>query len=64
MKPKLTIAVRRGLKSMNMIVDAAIDADQSEECPYWKGKDLKDLKAAGRWIAHLETEQAAEDKAK
>jgi hypothetical protein len=54
-KPRLTIAVRRGLQTVSRLARSDLDADQSTECPQYKGRELKDIEAALIWIARLDT---------
>ena len=58
MKPKLTIAVRRGLKTISLLAGADVEADQSNECPQYKGRELRDIESALRWIACLDAAAA------
>ena len=52
--PKLTIAVRRGLRTIALLAGGDIDADQSNECPNYKGRALRDINSALRWIDCLD----------
>lgn len=54
MKPKLTIAVRRGLKDIADLAGADIDAESGFDYKRFKGKRLADANAALRWIACLD----------
>ena len=54
MKPKLTIAVRRGLKRIATLAEADFDADQSNDSPDIKGKERSDFLSALKWIASLD----------
>jgi len=54
MKPRLTIAVRRGLKTISALAGADVEADQSYECPRYKGRDLRDIESALHWIGFLD----------
>jgi hypothetical protein len=54
MKPKLTIAVRRGLKTIAALAGSDVDADRSEECPQFAGRALRDIYSALRWIGCLD----------
>lgn len=56
MKPRLTIAVRRGLADMASLAGADVDADRASECPQFTGRRLRDFDAAQRWIACLDRE--------
>lgn len=54
MKPKLTIAVRRGLKDIARIAESDIDAETGYEDKQFKGKRLRDISSALRWISCLD----------
>jgi len=54
MKPKLTIAVRRGLKTISFLAGADVDADRSTPCPQFTGHRMRDIDKALHWIACLE----------
>ena len=54
MKPKLTIAVRRGLRTITVLAESDVDADQASACPQFKGRDLKDIRSALLWVACLD----------
>lgn len=58
MKPKLTIAVRRGLKTISMLAGADVDADRSTECPQFTGQRMRDIDRALHWIGCLEERSA------
>ena len=54
MKPKLTIAVRRGLKTIAALAGADVDADRSTRCPQFTGRRMRDIDSALRWVACLD----------
>lgn len=55
MKPRLTIAVKRGLKDLADLAAADIEAEHGFAEKRFTGKRLHDANAALRWIACLET---------
>lgn len=57
MKPKLTSAVRRGLRDIASLASADIAADRSEDHPTFKGKRLRDAQSAIRWIDSLRVDE-------
>ncbi len=61
MKPRLTIAVRRGLKAIAMLAEADLDADQSEDCPHYSKKEAQEMEKALSWIWSLDRERRKPD---
>lgn len=57
MKPKLTITVRRGLKTIARLAGADVDADRAAPCPQFVGKNLRDIDRALRWVACLDVQR-------
>lgn len=57
MMPKLTISVRRGLKTIASLAQADVEADQSEDCPQFVGQRLRDIEKALLWIGSLDDEK-------
>lgn len=54
MKPRLTIAVRRGLKDIALLAESDLDADQSTTHPRLSKQEADDVRKALRWIGHLD----------
>lgn len=48
--PKLTPAIRRGLREVAALAGADYDADQSEETSRWTKKEAREFTAALEWI--------------
>lgn len=55
MKPRLTVAVRRGLKEIAMLAESDLDADQSTTHPRLNKQEAEEVRKALRWIGHLDT---------
>lgn len=55
MQPRLTIAVRRGLKALADLAAAEIKAEHGYAEKSFTGQCLRDANAALRWIACLDT---------
>ena len=58
-KPRLTVAVRRGLKAIAPMARADLDADQSTSCPQFTRQKAEEIRKALRWVAHLTTDRKA-----
>jgi len=54
MKPKMTVAVRRGLKAIAALAGADVDADRCMPCPQFTGRRLRDIDSALRWVSALD----------
>jgi PHD/YefM family antitoxin component YafN of YafNO toxin-antitoxin module len=54
-KPRLTVAVRRGLKEIAMLAESDLDADQSTTHPRLNKQEAEEVRKALRWIGHLDT---------
>jgi len=54
MKPRMTVAVRRGLKAIAALAGADVDADRCMPCPQFTGRRLRDIDSALRWVSALD----------